>query len=148
MAKWLSKEEQEAWRALLAMNTLVFDHLDQQLQQDAGMPHAYYMVLAMLSETPEQSMRMSDLAAVTNSSPSRISHAVNRLEDKGWVKRVMAKDDKRSTIAKLTSKGQKALVAAAPGHVDAVREAVFNNLSPAQIKQLSVIARKVTSALS
>ena len=93
--RWLSDAEQEAWRAFLAFLTGLEDRLDRQLQRDAGMPHAYYQVLAMLSEAPGRTLRMSELAVATTSSPSRLSHAVARLEEKGWVRR----DGTRPTAA-------------------------------------------------
>lgn len=131
--RWLSDEEQHAWRAFLGFLAHLEEALDRQLQRDAGMPHAYYQVLAMLSESPGRSMRMSDLAATTSSSPSRLSHAVARLEERGWVRREKHPTDRRGSLAVLTDEGYAALVAAAPGHVEAVREALFDRLSPAQV---------------
>jgi DNA-binding MarR family transcriptional regulator len=97
--RWLSDEEQRTWRALLAMTALLGSALDAQLQRDAGMPHAYYIVLAMLSEAPGRTLRMSELASVANSSQSRLSHAVARLEERGWVRREKCPSDKRGSMA-------------------------------------------------
>src|SRR4051794_41955602 len=85
--RWLDEEEQRAWRAFLRAAAGVDEALDRQLQREAGMPHAYYQVLAMLSEVPGRTLRMSELAGLTTSSASRLSHAVARLEEKGWVRR-------------------------------------------------------------
>lgn len=137
--RWLDETEQQAWRAFLAYVARLDDELDRQLQRDAGMPHAYYQVLAMLSEAPGRTMRMSELAQVTLSSPSRLSHAVARLEEKGWVRRERHPTDRRGALAVLTDDGFAALVAAAPGHVAAVRRALFDRLEPAQVRQLRSI---------
>lgn len=142
--RWLSDEEQQTWRAFLGFLAQLEDALDRQLQRDAGMPHAYYQVLAMLSESPERTMRMSDLASITSSSPSRLSHAVARLEERGWVRRERHPTDRRGSLAVLTDEGYAVLAAAAPGHVEAVREALFDRLSPAQVTQMCDIFRTLS----
>lgn len=134
--RWLSAEEQSAWRAFLTFVARLDEALDRQLQRDAGMPHAYYQVLAMLSEAPGRTLRMSQLAEITTSSPSRLSHAVARLEEKGWVRRERHPTDRRGALAVLTDDGMAALVAAAPGHVAAVRENLFDRLRPEQLHQM------------
>lgn len=140
---WLDSDEQSAWRALLAMHQLLNGALDRQLQRDAGMPHAYYMVLAMLSEAPGQTLRMTDLAQLVQSSQSRISHAVARLEERGWVRREACATDRRGQNAVLTREGHTVLVAAAPGHVQAVRRNLFDQLTQDQVRQLREICTAV-----
>lgn len=142
--RWLDDAEQRAWRAFLRAATGVDEALDRQLQRDAGMPHAYYQVLAMLSEAPQRTLRMSELAALTTSSASRLSHAVARLEEKGWVRRDKHPTDRRGALAVLTDQGWAALVAAAPGHVAAVRAAVFDRLEPEQVQQLLDISERIS----
>lgn len=137
--RWLSADEQQAWRAFLAFVARLDDELDRQLQRDSGMPHAYYQVLAMLSEAPDRTLRMIDLARATTSSPSRLSHAVARLEEKGWVRREKHPTDRRGALAVLTDEGYAALVAAAPGHVGAVREVLFDHLDATQVRQLTAL---------
>jgi DNA-binding MarR family transcriptional regulator len=137
--RWLSDEEQRAWRAMLAFVAELDESLDRQLRNDAGMPHAYYQVLAMLSEAPERTLRMSDLARLTLSSPSRLSHAVARLEERGWVRREAHPTDRRGALAILTDEGFDALVAAAPGHVEAVRQVLFDRLSADDVRDLGRI---------
>lgn len=139
--RWLDDEEQQAWRAFLRAASRIDEALDRQLQRDAGMPHTYYQVLAMLSEAPGRSLRMSELAGLTTSSPSRLSHAVARLEEKGWVRREPHPTDRRGAVAVLTDDGWDVLVAAAPGHVAAVREAVFDRLSRQQVRQLLAMSQ-------
>jgi DNA-binding MarR family transcriptional regulator len=141
--RWLSDDEQRAWRGLLAVTRTLFDTLDRQLQSDSGMPHTYYMILATLSEAPERTLRMTELACATLSSASRISHAVARLEQTGWVRRRQCGVDGRGISAQLTDAGHAVLVAAAPRHVAAVRQALFDRLSPEQIRHLTDICETV-----
>ena len=143
MTRWLNPDEQGTWRAFLSVVELLDQALDAELQRDAGMPHAYYQILAMLSEAPRRRLRMSELAGVVNASQSRISHAVSRLEDRGWVRRERIEEDRRGLVAVLTDAGFAALAAAAPGHVEAVRHHVFDALTPEQVRGL----REVCEAL-
>jgi DNA-binding MarR family transcriptional regulator len=145
--RWLSEEEQQTWRGFLAIHQLLFDALDRQLQADASMPHAYYILLAMLSEAPGRSMRMSELAEITQSSQSRVSHAVARLEEAGWVRRRKVDKDRRGNLAVLTDAGWDVVVRTAPGHVAAVRENLFDLLTHEQARQLSEICAAVLDKL-
>jgi DNA-binding MarR family transcriptional regulator len=144
--RWLTPDQQRTWRAYLRASAQLQERLDHDLQHDAGMPLAYYQILAMLSEAPERTMRMSDLAAITSSSRSRLSHAVDRLEENGWVQRVSCPSDKRGAFAVLTEDGYAVLAAAAPLHVASVRRHLFDRLSQAQIDQLEAISRALTEA--
>src|SRR5215467_13121910 len=103
----------------------LFQQLDSELQHEAGLPLAYYQTLAMLSEAPDRTLRMSVLAQRTWSSRSRLSHAVDRLEEKGWVERLSCPSDKRGAFAVLTDAGLRVLEAAAPSHVSSVRRLIF-----------------------
>lgn len=141
--RWLRPDELAAWLSYVAATALLEDELDRQLQRDSGMPHAYYQILAMLSEVPGRTLRMSDLATITHSSQSRLSHAVARLERHGWIRRHRCPDDRRSTLATLTDVGFAALAAAAPGHVRTVRRQLFDRLSCEQVAQLREICRAV-----
>lgn len=145
--RWLSSEEQRAWRAYLRAARLLADVLEAQLQRDAGMPHAYYEILVRLSEAPDRSLRMTELAARTGSSPSRLSHAAARLCERGWLRRSRPPDDRRGQLAVLTDEGYAALAAAAPGHVERVRAALFDPLTPAQVEQLRRISDRIAGAL-
>lgn len=131
--RWLADEEQRTWRHFLWTSRLLFEALDRQMQRDSGMPHAYYIILAMLSEAPGRTLTMGRLAELVRSSPSRLSHAVSRLEDAGWVKRTKQAPDRRTTLAHLTDEGFEVLAAAAPGHVEAVRQHLFDLLTPEQL---------------
>ena len=143
--RWLDDDEQAAWRGLLAATALIDRRLDEQLQRDSGMPHAYYTVLVTLSEQPGRACRMSVLAERTMSSQSRLSHAVARLEERGWVRRDPAASDGRGKLAVLTDAGRRALRDAAPGHVEQVRRVVFDRLTPEQVHQLRAITEAITA---
>ncbi|XRQ11027.1 MarR family winged helix-turn-helix transcriptional regulator [Actinomadura welshii] len=145
--RWLDAEEQETWRAFLWTSRLLNEVLDRQLQRDSGMPHAYYMILAMLSEAPGRALTMSELAEIVHSSPSRLSHAVNRLEEAGWVRRTKHPADRRTTIAELTAAGYDVLVEAAPGHVAEVRRRLFDPLTREQMLEFRRTLRTLLDAL-
>ena len=117
--RWLSAEEQSAWRAFLAASQTLFSAVEAQLQRESGIPHGYYEILVNLSEAPDRSLRMSQLAEASTSSKSRLSHAVARLEERGWVERLDCPTDRRGQVARLTDAGFAALEAAAPAHVRA-----------------------------
>ena len=103
--RWLDDEEQRTWRSFLAANRLFFERIERQLQQDAGLPHAYFEILVRLSEAPDRRLRMSELATNSMSSRSRLSHAVARMEEAGWVRRRACPTDKRGQFAELTDAG-------------------------------------------
>jgi DNA-binding MarR family transcriptional regulator len=141
--RWLSAEEQRVWRSFLGACQALFAAVDAQLQRDAGLPHPYYEILVRLSEAPGHALRMSQLAEASSSSKSRISHAVARLEERGWVRRLDCATDRRGQIAQLTDQGYAALAAAAPGHVEQVRRSLFDVLTAEQVAQLGAIAAAV-----
>ncbi len=145
-SRWLSEQEMAAWLPLVRLLTLLPNALDTQLRDEAGISHVYYQVLAILSAAPEGSVRMSELARATGMSVSRLSHAVARLEDRGWVQRRQSTADRRGQVAVLTDEGAAALAAAAPGHVAEVRKRVFDHLSPEQVRELSTIAARLLAA--
>ena len=138
--RWLNEDESRTWIAWLLSTRLLWDELERDLQRDASMPYSYYEVLVMLSETPGRSRRMSELADATQSSRSRLSHAVARLEALGWVRREVCEGDRRGWLAVLTDEGFAAIEAAAPDHVESVRTHLFDQLSPEQQRQLREIS--------
>jgi len=145
--RWLSEEEQRTWRAFLTAMRLLTDQLDRELQREADMPHTYYEILVALSEAPGRALRMSELAELCQSSRSRLSHAVSRLEEAGWVRREACPTDKRGALAVMTDEGFAAIEAAAPGHVEGVRRHVFDVLTPAQVDQLGEISAAIRDGL-
>jgi DNA-binding MarR family transcriptional regulator len=144
-ARWLNAEEQSAWRAFLAMQKVIRETLERQLRQDAGMPMTYYVILAMLSEAPDRTLRMTELAAIAGTSQSQLSHAATRLEEAGWIERRRCPGDKRGYLAVLTDSGFETLSAVAPSHVESVRSVLFDALSAEQVGQLRGIADAVTT---
>ncbi|MGW4300878.1 MarR family winged helix-turn-helix transcriptional regulator [Streptomyces sp. NPDC004100] len=145
--RWLTPEEQRAWRAYLAASRLLDDAMDRQLQQDAGMPHLFYSVLAILSEAPDRRLRMTDLAEELKITRSRLTYAVTRLERDGLVRREDCRWDRRSSLAVLTDEGMSVLERTAPGHVGTVRATLFDRLSPEQVRQLEEICAGVARGL-
>jgi DNA-binding MarR family transcriptional regulator len=141
--RWLTDREQEVWRSFMTAFHGLNEQLVRQLQRDSGMPHTYYEILVALSEAPDRTLRMSELAGRRGSSRSRLSHAVARLEEAGWVCRQGCPTDKRGSYAVLTEKGFAALEAAAPGHVTEVREQLFDKLTPEQVEQLGEISKAI-----
>ncbi len=145
--RWLDDQEYRAWRAYLSATRLLASQLDRELQRDANIPHTYYEILVRLSEAPERSLRMSDLADASESSRSRLSHAVARLEKLGWVRREACPTDRRGSFAILTDAGFAALAEAAPGHVEGVRKHLFDKLSREQVQQLAEICDAIADGL-
>jgi DNA-binding MarR family transcriptional regulator len=138
-ARWLSSTEQRTWRNYMAATRMVESELERQMQRDSGMPMTYYEIMMSLSEAPDRTLRMSELAERSRFSRSRLSHAVARMEQNGWIARRECPSDKRGAFAVLTEKGFAVLEAAAPGHADQVRSLMFDVLSEEQIHQLGEI---------
>ncbi|MFD8637520.1 MarR family winged helix-turn-helix transcriptional regulator [Streptomyces sp. NPDC059533] len=145
--RWLDAEERQTWLSLAAMVINLSNALDTQLQRDAQISHFEYQVLAHLSEATDRTMRMSDLAVLTNGSLSRLSHVVKRLEKQDWVRRTPDPDNGRYTLAILTEPGWEKVVATAPGHVEEVRRLVFDPLTQTQQRTLRTIGHRVNQAI-
>ena len=141
--RWLTDDERVAWVRLAAVVELLPGVLDSQLRRDAGLSHFEYFVLAMLSEAPERTLRMTSLATRTSATLPRLSHVVRRLEDRGLVARFPCPEDGRATNARLTEAGWVQLVDAAPGHVETVRSQVLDALDGAQVQQLAEITEAI-----
>jgi DNA-binding MarR family transcriptional regulator len=151
--KWLTDAEVDSWLSVVRLMTWLPWSIDQQLRRDSNLGMVEYQVLAMLSESPERTMRMSSLAEVTNASLSRLSHLFKRLEQRDLVRRQPDPADGRFTNAILTDQGLLALAEAAPGHVAHVRSLVIDVLSPEQLRRLGrdadrIVSRIDTSAIS
>jgi DNA-binding MarR family transcriptional regulator len=143
----LTAPERDAWRSLVAVLFKLPGVLDTQMQRAAGLTHFEYLVLAVLSETPKNTLRMSDLAVHVNGSLSRLSHVVQRLEKRGWIRRAPCATDGRYTEARLTDEGQTKVSAAASDYVRAVRDLVMDSLSPAQHAALHDISTTILQRL-
>lgn len=145
--KWLDQPELAAWIRLASVLELLPGTLDSQLRRDNGLTHFEYFVLAMLSEAPERTLRMTALAQHTSATLPRLSHVVRRLEDRGLVERFPCPTDARATNARLTDAGWDKIREAAPGHVATVREHVMDALTPEQVTQLTAITDAILTRL-
>ena len=144
---WLSDEQQAVWRQYLNISRRLNERIDRDIQRRSGMPQAYYLILAMLSESPGRSLRMNQLADVLDASQSRTSHAVTRLEEQGWVRRERTPLDGRGQIARLTDNGWERLKELAPGHVETVRSSMFEALDEKDLADLSRVYDKIAANL-
>jgi len=141
--RWLTPDQLRAWKKFVAVVEVLPGVLDSQLQRDADVTHFEYFTMAMLSEAPERTLRMTSLASATNSSLPRLSHVVSRLEKRGYVDRAPCPEDRRATNATLTEDGWQKVVATAPGHVDTVRENVIEPLTAQDVADLDRIMARV-----
>jgi DNA-binding MarR family transcriptional regulator len=144
--RWLSSEERRAWLALGSVLFRLPAALDAQLRE-ADLSLFEYGVLVGLSEAPDHTLRMSDLAVLAEGSLSRLSQVVARLEKRGWVRRTPDPTDGRSTLAVLTQEGWEKVVQTAPGHVETVRNLVFDVLTKTQVSQLTNIGQRIMRAI-
>lgn len=143
MTRWLTDDQQRTWRSFLAAFRHIETSLDRQMQRDAAMPLAYYLILAMLSEAPDRTLRMSELAAKVDASPSRLSHSMDRLERQGLVERQRCSGDRRGIEARLTPAGYDVVLTSAPGHAEQVMKTMFDRLTPVQVAQLADISTAI-----
>ena len=146
-APWLDDDEMSTWLALIGVVMRLPAALDEQLRADSNLSHFEYAVLAHLSDAEDRTMRMSELAYLSNGSLSRLSHVARRLEEAGLIERFACPTDGRSTLARLTEPGQRRLAAAAPGHVRLVRELVFDRLEADEAAALGRIAARMLARL-
>ena len=144
-ARWLTAAELDSWLSVVKLMTWLPWSIDQQLRRDSNLGMVEYQVLAMLSASPDRTMRMSSLAQVTNASLSRLSHLFKRLEARGLVRREPDPADGRFTNAILTDDGFQTLSVAAPGHVAHVRSLVIDALSPEQLRRMGQAANRIMS---
>lgn len=144
---WLTAAQQHAWRQYLNLDRRLQERIERDMQQQSGMPMAYYLILAMLSEAPGRSLRMNQLAVVLEASQSRTSHAVSRLQEQGWVRREKSPDDGRGQVASLTDTGWTRVRELAPGHADTVRRTMFDGLDETDLTELSRIFDKISANL-
>lgn len=144
---WLDDDEQAAWRAMARVMAKLPWALECQLERDADLSFIEYHALARLSENPDHTLRMSELAEVTNASLSRLSHLVKRLESRGLVRREPDPADGRFTNAILTDAGYSTLVASAPAHVATVRSLVIDAFTAAELRQLREASERLLARI-
>jgi DNA-binding MarR family transcriptional regulator len=145
--RWLTGAEVDSWLSVVRMMTWLPWSIDQQLRRDSDLAMVEYQVLARLSNSPQRTLRMSLLADLVNSSLSRLSHLVKRLEERGLVRREPDPTDGRFTNAILTDEGFRILAEAAPGHVAHVRSLVIDVLSSEQLRRLGLTADRIMSRI-
>jgi DNA-binding MarR family transcriptional regulator len=145
--RWLTADQLRAWIGLISVAELLPAQLDHQLQRDSTLTHFDYQVLAMLSEAPGRTLRMSTLALRTSATLPRLSHVAKRLESRGLIARSSDPGDARTTNTTLTEHGWAVLVEAAPGHVRTARELVIDALSDEQVAQLEAITQALLARL-
>jgi DNA-binding MarR family transcriptional regulator len=144
--RWLSASEMKAWRRYIIASRRLLEALDFDLGHHE-LSMADYEVLAQLSDAPDRKMRMSELAEMAMLSRSRLSHRIKVMEKAGWVKREPCPIDKRGYFAVMTAKGWKAIVAAAPDHVESVRSRFIDHLTKEDQRVLSEIFERITDSL-
>lgn len=135
--QWLDPAQQRMWRAYLDSTRLLLQVLDRQLDRDAGLSLTDFEILVVLSEAPGRRLRMRELAEAMTTTRGGVTRAISRLVDAGWVRRIECPDDKRGTLAELTEAGVAKLAAAAPGHVAAVRQNMFDLLGPDDVDRFA-----------
>ncbi|MEU8929154.1 MarR family transcriptional regulator [Streptomyces sp. NPDC048409] len=145
--RWLNPEERRAWLAYVQFSTHLSDLLNRRLRRDAGVTHADYTLLVHLSSAEDRGLTMSELAERLKITRSRLTHAVTRLQEAGYVGRREDPGNRRNQFAVLTEEGRHLLERAAPGHVEAVRRAVFDVLTPEQVTLFAEVGEAVNAAL-
>ncbi len=144
--RWLNAAEMKAWRRYIIASRRLLEALDSDLEgHDLSM--ADYEILAQLSDAPERKMRMSELAEIALLSRSRLSHRMKVMEKAGWVKREACPSDKRGYFAVMTAKGWKAIVAAAPDHVESVRARFVDHLTKSDQEVIASIFNRIEDSL-
>ncbi|MBM0239450.1 MarR family transcriptional regulator [Micromonospora sp. ATA32] len=146
--RWLDERESRAWRGYRRMRRLLDLELARELVRDAGLSEPDYDVLSDLSETPDQRLRLSELADRMLWSRSRLSHHLTRMQQRGLVTREECATDGRGSVITLTAEGRRAIEAAAPGHVAAVRRHLIDLLTAEEIAALDALSHRVVDHLS
>lgn len=145
--RWLDEDQQAVWQDLLTVVIALPNLLDRQLEEDSETSNFEYSVLARLSMADDLTMRLSDLAAQCDSSQPRLSKVMVRFERRQWVTRRPDPDNGRYTLATLTEAGLQKVVDSAPGHVERVRELVFDPLSVAQQRALGTALARIATTV-
>ncbi|MFY2790009.1 MarR family winged helix-turn-helix transcriptional regulator [Rhodococcus sp. KRD162] len=145
-SRWLTEEQQKAWRSLVALVTRLPAALDTQLQRDSQLTHFDYFVLAVVSEHPQRRIQLRDLAEYANASLSRLSHVVTKLEKAGWIRRESIPGS-RGSHAVLTDAGMDKVVASAPGHVATVQALIFDGLTDSEVSDLTTLSSTLLAQL-
>lgn len=146
--RWLTEEQDFTWRAVWSLMTWLPTKLDAQLREDTGLSLYEYYALSQISEAPDRSIRLSELASITNMTLSHLSRVISRMIKSGWVERVPDPQDGRYTLGVLTEAGWDKVIEMAPGHVEAVQQAIFDQLTEEQSQALGEAAARIAEAVS
>ena len=147
MSRWLTEEEQRAWRGLLQMTSQLNARMNRQLQDEYGISLADYEVLVVLSEAPGDRRRVFEIAGTLAWEQSRVSHQLARMQRRGLIAREECASDARGAYAVLTAAGRAAIERAAPAHVETVRRLVFDDCPPDQLAALTKLTGRVLDRL-
>lgn len=145
--RWLDASQQQAWRSFLGGTTVLMDRLDRDLRSEHGLSMSEYEILVRLSEAPDRSIRMADLAAALSHSRSRITHTISRLEREDIVVRTQCGTDGRGVTAVLTDKGFALLATAAHTHVRGVRDYLVDQCSDEDLQATKRVMDAIQAAL-
>ena len=146
--RWLTEEQDFTWRAVWSLMTWLPVKLDAQLREDTGLSLYEYYALSQISEAPDRQIRLSELASITNMTLSHLSRVISRMMKSGWVERIPDPVDGRYTLGRLTEEGWQKVVEMAPGHVEAVQQAIFDQLTAEQSRALGEAAARIAEAVS
>jgi DNA-binding MarR family transcriptional regulator len=127
--KPLAPAEEAAWRALGRAVLVIPRVLDNDLLETQGLNVTEYSVLFNLSEAPDHSLRMGDLANYVSITVSGLTRVIDRLSRQGLVERRRDESDGRGQVAMLTATGLQRLEQAWPTHLASVRRHVMDHLS-------------------
>lgn len=145
--KWLSPQEMEAWLAFIETTGDLMKAIERDLAQ-YGLDRGDYQLLAILSESEDQQMRMCDLADRLRLTRSGLTRRMEGVLKRKLVTRIQSTEDGRVAFAQLTTKGFELLKTAAPHHLESVRGLMIDLLSPAEIKAFATGFNKISANLS
>ena len=145
--RWLDERELRAWRSLQFMQMRLNAALARQLAADSALSYPDYLLLVALTDQPDGRLRLFELARDVGWEKSRLSHQVSRMADRGLVAKERCDLDRRGSYVVLTPAGRKAIEAAAPGHVEAVRRLFVDKLTPEQLDLVREAAEVVLAGL-
>ena len=145
--RWLSPQEMEAWLAFIETTGDLMKAIERDLAQ-YGLDRGDYQLLAILSESDDQQMRMCDLADRLRLTRSGLTRRMEGVLKKKLVSRIQSTEDGRVAYAQLTAKGFELLKTAAPHHLESVRRLMIDLLSPAEIKAFATGFNKISTNLS
>lgn len=148
MVNWLNEREERAWRALQFMQMRLEQALARQLASDSDLSYPDYLVLVALTDRPDGRLRLFELATVLGWEKSRASHHVNRMVDRGLVRKEKCGSDRRGANVVVSARGRRQIAKAAPGHVDTVRRLFVDRLTPEQLDAIGDAAEIVLAGIA